>query len=229
MYNYVQLKKIDCVKMKNVKAVIFDIDGTLLDTTEFIFKSYEHTFKTHGIPLKSRRKLSVIFGKPLEECYRLLVPSLDIDKLCKTHMFFQLNNLHLVRPFVNTKKTLKLLKGSGIKIAAVTTRSKLTSIKSLIISRIEKYIDIVISREDVKNPKPHPESIFSVLEKLGVKAKESVMVGDTDVDIKTGKNAGVRTIGVTYGFNGLNKDKVIKIKPDVLVDDISDIVSLILG
>lgn len=212
------------MKFKNIEAVLFDIDGTLLDTTELIFRCYEHTISAHKLSHKTRKDMSVIFGKPLKECYQLLFPNEDIARLSETHMSFQEKNLHLSKPFVYVKKTLRSLKENGFKIAAITTRSKRTSIKSLEVNRIASYFDLVISREDVINPKPHPEPIIMALEYFNVSPKHAIMIGDTQVDIKAGRNARIYTIGVTHGPT---KDALIKDKPNVVINNISEIISLI--
>lgn len=212
------------MKFKNIEAVLFDIDGTLLDTTDLILRCYEHTISAHKLSHKTREDISVIFGKPLEACYQLLFPNEDIAKLSETHLSFQEKNLHLSTPFVNARKTLDNLHNRGFKIAGVTTRSKRTSIKSLEVNDIASYFDIVISREDVTNPKPHPESLLKVLKYFNVSPKHAIMVGDTHVDIRAGKNAKTKTIGVTYGPLGGN---VREEDPDYVVSDISEIISLI--
>lgn len=211
--------------MGAVKAVLFDVDGTLLDTKEFVFQAFEHTFKAHGLPKKSREEISRVIGKPLEECYQELGPSLNPDNLCETHRLFQEENLQLSSPFPNARKTLISLKKGGFKIAAVTNRSRRTSKKTLKIADLFNYIDVVVSAEDVKNHKPNPEPLLKALAYLEMDPKEAVLVGDTRVDIAAGRNAGLRgTIGVTYSFSGR---KIIENNPDFVVDDIAQVAPII--
>lgn len=211
--------------MRRIEAILFDVDGTLLDTTEFIYQAYEHTFKYYGIPSPTRRELEATIGKPLEECYQLLSPNADTNQLCETHRTFQAENLSLCIPFPNTRSTLTELKKAGLKIAAVTTRSKRTSVDTLRVANLLNLIDAIISREDVENLKPHPEPLLKALEQLKIKPENSIMVGDTDIDIKAGKNAGTKTIGASYGFQG---KKIIDSNPDYVVNNIAEIVPLIL-
>lgn len=213
--------------MGTVKAVLFDVDGTLLDTKEFIFQSFEHTLKTHGLPKKSREEINRVVGRPLEECYRELAPSLNPKSLCETHRLFQEENLELSSPFPKTRETLKRLKEKGLKIAAVTTRSRRTSKKTLEIAGLFDFIDVFVSAEDVKNHKPHPEPILQALKHLQIDCESAVMVGDTGIDIAAGKNAGLRgTIGVTYGFGG--RKKIVASNPDFVVNDIAEVVPIVL-
>ena len=152
--------------MRKIIAALFDVDGTLLNTAEFVYQAFVHTFQTHGLP-----------GRSTDE------------------------------------------------IAAVTTRSRRTSIKTLEMSCIIDYFDAIISGEDVNYPKPHPEPLFKALQQLEVGPEKAVMIGDTEADILAGKNAKVMTIGVSYGFHGSH---IVGSKPDFIVEDIVDIIPILL-
>src|SRR5947199_668617 len=117
--------------MSEVEAALFDIDGTLLNTAEFVYQAFVHTFQTHRLPWRSSDEIAAVMGKPLEEIYRHFSLYPDMSELCETHRSFQAVNLHLSVPFPNSRETLKRLKDAGVKIAAITTRSKRTSIKTL--------------------------------------------------------------------------------------------------
>lgn len=212
------------MKFNNIKVVMFDIDGTLLDTSELIFKCYEYTFKVHKLKPKTRKQIKKNFGKSLGECYKILFPKENVEVLSETHLTYQEKNLNLSKPFANVKNALSDLKKRGFKIAAITTRSKRTSVKSLKVNKIASYFDLVISREDIVNPKPHPESIIKALEFFKINPKYSIMVGDTIEDIKAGKNAKIKTIGITHGPLG---NKIKQANPDILISDISEIITLI--
>jgi pyrophosphatase PpaX len=212
--------------MKKIEAVLFDVDGTLLDTREFIYQAYRHTLQSHGLPVRSLDEIAVIMstGKSLQESYRYFSPTYDIGKLCETHRTFQAENLSLSVPFPNTHKTLKELKDAGVKTAAITTRSKRTSIKTLATSGLADYFDVILSGEDVERPKPHPEALLKVLKQLEIQPEKAVMVGDTEADILAGKSAGTKTIGVSYGFHGF---KIAEVNPDFIIDDIADLLPVV--
>jgi pyrophosphatase PpaX len=163
-------------------------------------------------------------GKPLEEAYCLLSPYSDPLSLCEVHRVFQLKNLHLPVALPHSEETLRQLKESGRKIAAVTTRQR-TSIKTLAQTGLLQYFDVIITGEDILHPKPHPEPLLKALQKLVVEPEKSIMIGDTEADILAGKNAGIRTVGVSYGFAGPG---IIQYDPDFLVDDILDVLKITL-
>ncbi|MEK7572166.1 MAG: HAD hydrolase-like protein [Patescibacteria group bacterium] len=156
------------------KATIFDIDFTLLDTEAFIFEAFYFTLKRTNIPQVSSEALKKLMGTSLEEIYKTLAPDKETATLAKIHRDFQAENIHLVTSFPNTEETLIKIKQAKIKIAAVTTRSKLNSQKTLEATKIMPYIDVLISKEDVPEDelKPHPRPILQALKQLEVRADE---------------------------------------------------------
>ncbi|MHB8843013.1 MAG: HAD-IA family hydrolase [Candidatus Aquicultor sp.] len=214
--------------MQELKAALFDIDGTLLDTSEFIFQAYEYTLNKFGLAPRTRSEVSVLIGKSLETCYELLAPGVDIagiHELAKTHRYFQGKHLDLSKPYPGTAATLEALKIAGIKIAAVTTRQRSSSVKTMALAGISEFIDFVVALEDVTHLKPDPEPVLKALAYLNVQPVDAIMTGDSDVDIFAGKNAGTATVGVTYGFHGA---RIADCNPDYIIDSIEEIVPVVL-
>lgn len=210
--------------MEVYRAVLLDIDGTLLDTTEFIFQAFEHTFSFFNLSVPSRKELAMQIGKALKECYEHFKTGIDAEELCEEHRKFQVKNLHLSKPYANTVKTLEQLRDDGFKIAAVTARGGITAKTTLELAGIDKFFDVIITGNDVKNLKPHPEAFLKALAMLQVSKSDAVIVGDTDSDILAGQSAGIRTIGVTYGFHG---EMIRDSNPDFVVDDIEGIIDIL--
>lgn len=208
-----------------IKTIVFDIDGTLLDTTEFIYQSFEHTLKTHDLPSLTRDEIHSHMGHALPDMYVSIAPShSNHADLVETHRSFQEQNLHLSTPFLHTLETLMALKEKGIKLSAVTNRSKRTSVSTLKNAGLDHLFEMVVSAEDVTVAKPHPEGLLRVLKHMQVKPDEALMVGDTLADVEAGRAAGVKTVGTTQG---LGKDAIIDHKPDYIIRDISEVLNLI--
>jgi pyrophosphatase PpaX len=205
--------------MKPLSAVMFDVDGTLLDTRDFVMKAYDYTLDyVSAQPDKALRDdlLKKLFGKPLTECYEVLVPGGDIVQLCRIHDEFQNNNLSMVLPFPNVARTIAHFKGRGVKVAAVTNRYRSSTETILEVQGLDVMMDYVIGFEDVANPKPHPEMLHKTLTYFGVEPDEAVMVGDSEWDIQAGRNAGTRTVGVRTGFH---PEVMERENPDFVFDD----------
>src|SRR3989440_12763764 len=90
--------------MRKIIAALFDVDGTLLNTAEFVYQAFVHTFQTRGLPWRSTDEIAAVMGKPLEEMYRHFSASEDVSEFCETHRSFQAENLHLSIPFANTQE-----------------------------------------------------------------------------------------------------------------------------
>lgn len=206
-----------------VRAVLFDVDGTLLDTTEFIYQGFDHALSAHGYATRSRAEYARLMGKTLDAGYRLLEPDCDTALLIAAHRAFQQQNLHLARPYPDAAPVLRALRDAGLRLAAITSRSRLTSLDTLALAGLAEELDLVLSFEDVTQVKPHPEPLLLALDRLAVRPEEALMVGDTDADILAGRAAGVRTVGVSYGFHGA---AIAAHTPDVLIHTLRELVPL---
>ncbi|MDP4200091.1 MAG: HAD-IA family hydrolase [Bacteroidota bacterium] len=206
--------------LNTLQAILFDIDGTLLDTFDFIYGAFEHAFELHGVERLSRERISHLMGGPLEEVYMEMAPGHDVTALCQAHRTFQSENLHLARLFPDTLSVLEGFRARGIKIGAITTRSIRTSIRSLEQTGIVHLFDIIISAEDVVRVKPDPEPLLKALDVFGVKPADAIMVGDTAADIMAGKNAGVKTVAALYGFGG---ERLLELQPDYAIASLIDL------
>lgn len=213
-----------CKLRRTKKAILFDIDGTILDAWDFVFKAVEHAAFSHGYPYPTDENIRQALGKPLGEFYQTLMPGVDPKKLSLSHRSFQQDHFHLVKPYPKTKKVLRELKKRDYLIAAVSNRMRESLHKSLKLTKILKYFNIVISAEDTKKPKPDKEHLLAALKFLKVEVGDAYMVGDTDQDVLAGQNAGVKTIGVTYGFLG---PEIKKYKPDFIIDDLEELLKIL--
>ena len=210
----------------SIKAVIFDIDRTLLDTEQYILQAFVHTLQAYNLHSITKNELNPLMGKSLEKCYEILAPHENVTALAETHRTFQEKNLQLAVPFPHTIRTLQKIKEHDIKIAAVTTRTMRTSKRTLEVTGLIPFINAVISKEDVKPEelKPHPRPILFALELIKSKPEFAVTVGDAKEDIEAGKRAGTKTIGVTYGSSGI---QINECHPDYVIDDIADILLIL--
>ena len=211
--------------MSQIKAVLFDVDGTLLDTTEFILQAYEHTLvKGNHLKTDFREQMKVLFGQPLLDCYQALAPDGDHEELCILHDNWQRDNLHLVTPFPTVVNAVAALQKKGLKIGAVTNRLRESTLTILENAKVHDSMEVVIGYEDVKVAKPHPEGIEKAIKLLHVKPEETIMVGDSEFDIIAGKAAGVVTVGIR---TGLHPEAMEAAKPDHVIDRMEELLRLV--
>lgn len=209
-----------------IQAVLFDVDGTLIDTSEYIYQAYEHSLGRHKHDLLSREEMSHLMGKSLEDTYKEITGLDAVNPFMDAHREYQFENAGLAVAFPHSLQTLESLRKKGISIGAVTTRARDTAIETLEEAELYPLIDFFVGFEDVVAPKPDPEGIKKALDFFNVHPADAIMIGDSPVDVAAGKNAETHTIGVTYGFHG---DRIIDTEPDYVVDDISEIIEIIDG
>lgn len=206
-----------------IKVALFDVDGTLLNTYDSIFRAFKYSLKKYKNLDFTEKDFKKVMGKPLRECYRIITQLENVETLQNDHIIFQRNNIHLFTLYPKVKTTLALLKRKGIKIGFVSARGGNTLSESLRLSQLDKYANVVIDGDSVTEHKPHPEPLLKALKILNEKPQNAIMIGDLEADILAGKNAGTRTIGVTYGFIG---KKIAQANPDYTIDNIDELLSL---
>lgn len=208
---------------QDTRTLLFDIDGTLLDTQEFILQATEYTLTQFGFPVPPRTILTKNVGKPFPEYYQVLTEQTDVSDLITTHRNFQLEHLNLSAPFPNTIETLTALKSRGYRCATVSTRAKITTLETLELANIKEFFDVCISGDDAPTHKPNPAPLFLALEQLSASPAQAVMIGDSHLDVQAGKNAGTKTIRVSYGFH---TDYIDDPKPDAVIHNIHELLTL---
>ncbi|WP_160677829.1 pyrophosphatase PpaX [Clostridium sp. C8-1-8] len=211
-----------------IKAVLFDLDGTLLDTNELIINSFKYTFKSMLNIDVSDEEITKNFGSPLYVSFKNYTED-RIEEMIKVYRDYN-EERHdtMCYAFDGVEILLSSLKQMGIKLGIVTSKRRSLAEKGLKIAGIYDYLDIIITPEDTENHKPHGEPALKACKELGISTKEAIMVGDSHFDIMCGKNAGCYTCGVEYTalpityLKEQNPDYFVK-RPEELVDVVKNI------
>ena len=210
---------------RKIEAVIFDADGTILDTRELVFQAYEHVFSEHGYDMPPLAELARFGGRPTEETYAHFAIRHDNIALRDKHRAFQEAHLDLFAAYEGFSELMAALKHAGIKIGICTNRARNTI---LLLERlgIREHFDAIVHADLVKEVKPHPEGLLKLFDQLGVAPERTVMVGDTDADIGAGKAAGCGfTIGITHGLG--TREILEEAGADAIVGHLNDILPLV--
>ena len=203
-----------------LSAILFDLDGTLLDTDAFISGAFDASLKAAGAGALDVAAYRRVIGQPLAACYAYLAPGHDVQALCEHHRVWQTQHLDLVRPMRGAAELLTALRERGVPRAVVTTRSRRSSIPSLDQAGLLSLLDTVVSAEDVSKHKPDPEPLRLAMSRLGVGPTGTVMVGDTPADVNAARAAGVFGVGVDFGSYG---PAISDTSPDLVISRLVDL------
>lgn len=214
----------------NCKLVILDFDGTVGDTNELIIKTMLDTMADLGLETCTRNACNATIGLPLANSFRTLYPDLSDEQVTQcTEVYrahFKQNQLRIPTPlFPHVRETLSALQERSILVSLASSRQHASLVRMVEVVEIQKYISFLIATDDVRNPKPEPDLVLKTLEHFGLQPEQALVVGDAPYDIRMGKSAGCRTIGVTYG-NG-TPEALISAGADRITDDFADILEYI--
>lgn len=207
-----------------VKAAIFDLDGTLLDSLLLIRLSFEKVFRDLGIPWGKGEVLKTI-GLPLREVAKEYAPGRSEEFLTVYADFQKQHQEELLRAYPGACETLETLKDQGYLLALATSKRRQATTAGLSLTGLDKFLDVIVTVDDVAKPKPHPDSVLRTLELLKTGPAAAVYIGDTGYDILTGKSAGVTTIGVTWGMS--TREELDSHLPDFIVDNWKSLLDLL--
>lgn len=207
-------KEGDTVQRKEVKAVLFDLDGVLIDSINAWFYVINDTLKHFGFKTISKTEFKKRFGAPIEEDVETLYIGKTIKEVEQTYNLKFKNRKSYVKLFPQSINILKKLKKSKLKLGIITNSPRFITSAILSHFKLKKYFDVVITTDDVKRGKPAPDMVLKACKKLGVEPKNTILVGDTNNDMVAGKNAGCITVGY-------------KIKGDYRIDRLNEVTKFI--
>ncbi|WP_416147176.1 pyrophosphatase PpaX [Salipaludibacillus sp. HK11] len=207
---------------KKINTILFDLDGTLINTIDLIVASFLYTMEKYYPGEYKREDVVSFIGPPLAETFKNLDP-LRMEEMMTTYRTFN-HQYHdeLVKEYEGVKETLEELSSQGYKMAIVTTKRRETAVKGLELMGLEHFFPVVISIDEVTKYKPDPQPLNMALEKLGSSSDEAIMIGDSEHDILGGINTGTKTAGVAWSVKG--RDYLESYNPDVMLDNMMDLV-----
>lgn len=190
-----------------MKTCIFDLDGTLTDTLESLAFSVKETLKEMGLPQITTDECRSFVGNGARYLMERALEAAGDRELSRIEegmevygRIFDENCTYLVTPYEGITETLKQMKDKGIKLAVLSNKPHQQTQK--VVERIfgEDVFDCVQGQKEGIARKPDPDGIYRLLEEMQAGREECLYVGDSEVDVETGRNAGVRMVGVSWGF-----------------------------
>jgi len=182
-------------------VVLFDFDGTLIDSTRLILESYHHTMRVHrGTSFPDAEWIKGL-GTPLRVQFRRFTDDpVEVQRMIDTYRDWNLSHHDaMVRAFPGAVDAVKRLKTSGARLGIVTSKNRHGVEKGLTVCGFDGLFDEIVTSDDLEASKPDPAPVLAALARLGAPAASALFVGDSPHDIAAGRDAGTRTAACLWG------------------------------
>jgi pyrophosphatase PpaX len=214
--------------MRNIDTVVFDFDGTLVDTNDAIISSWQYAARELLGREFQEEAITATLGEPIMRSIASLFPGHDPDLVVKTYRSFHYEHFaDMIRIFPGVREMLGALDADGYKLGLVTNRLRRTTEIGLRQFDIEKYFGATVTVGEAPKDKPAPEHIWFALDKLGAAADRAVLVGDSQNDIIGGLGAGLISVRVAWAVATDDGYGDAAAKPDYVIDAPPDLVALL--
>ncbi|MEO7963539.1 MAG: HAD-IA family hydrolase [Gemmatimonadaceae bacterium] len=181
-------------------VVLFDLDGTLIDSLELLINAMKFSFEGHRVSTPDVATWTSYIGRPLPWQFAQFVHEEEIPDLIRRYRSYQHEHYDaLTRTFDEIPELIRRLHEAGHRLGVVTSKADALAIRSIEHVGLKEYFDVVIGADSSARHKPDAEPILVALSRLGATPDQGVYVGDSIYDIMSGNAAGVVTIGVTWG------------------------------
>lgn len=216
--------------MRRFRAVILDMDGTLVDSSEAHLKAWAMAAEVLGVEVSEARIRSE-FGKSSIDMAKAFLPRSrmsDASKFARLKdRIFMERCLGLVKPIAGALEVLMRFREMGLRSAVASSNPRMLIVEVLSRTGLMPYVDVVVGSEDVERGKPHPDMVAEAVRRLGVKPCEAVYVGDTVYDIEAGRAAGVFTVAVLTGDS--SRDELENAGPCMVLEDLKALLRFLRG
>lgn len=191
-----------------IDTIIFDLDGTLLNTLDDLWASVNYSLAQHCLPPRSKSEIRSFLGNGVKVLIEKSVPtgtspSQTIEVLTTFRTYYIAHSMDRTRPYDGIPGMLEILHSKGIKTAIVSNKPD-AAVQELYEKLFKDKIDIAIGERPSLRRKPAPDMVFEALESLGSNVENSLYVGDSEVDMSTARNSNMRCISVSWGFRDRN-------------------------
>lgn len=211
---------------RGLHTVLFDLDGTLIDSVELILRSYRHTLQHHRGTVPPDEVWLEGLGTPLWEQFRLFTDDpQEIEAMVATYREHNLQHHDaLVRVFPGVPEAVDALKARGVRLGVVTSKLRTGTLRGLERCGLDGQFEVLVCADDVTRPKPHPEPVERAVELLGATPATTLFVGDSPHDLAAGRAAGVYTGAVLWG--PFPRDWLARHEPDFWFTDPTELTNL---
>ncbi|MDR2088256.1 MAG: HAD-IA family hydrolase [Clostridiales Family XIII bacterium] len=211
-----------------IDTILFDFDGTIMDTNRVIINSWQHTFRTLTGAERPVADIVATFGEILHDTVARFFPDVPVGEAVEVYRSYHKANFGpMISVFPGVRELLEALKARGCTLAVVTSRLPATTAEGLDKYGLSGYFDTVVTCDDCKRFKPDPEPALIALERLGKKPEEALMVGDTRNDILCARGAGVKSVLVGWSVAVPDAERTGAHAPDYCIEKAEDLLGIL--
>lgn len=212
------------------KAVIFDMDGTILNTLEDLKNATNYSLRQFGMPERSLEEVRMFVGNGIRKLVERAVPAgTSEEKIAQVFdvflEYYEIHSADNTSPYPGILELVEKLKKSGIKTAVSTNKADVPA-QELGREYFNGIFDLIVGQQVGLKVKPAPDSVNKILSILDIQKKDAIYIGDSDVDVQTAKNSGLDFIGVSWGFRG--REFLEKNGAKNIVDNANEILDLVI-
>lgn len=213
--------------MPKLTTILFDLDGTLIDSVRLILDSYHHTLASHGQDPRADDFWLAGLGTPLRVQFRHWAENPEqLEAMIGTYREYNLAHHDArVTAYPGVVEVVRAIRAAGFRTGLVTSKNKPGALRGLRLVGLEDAMELVIGADDVVNPKPHAEPIEVALRQLGEPVERALYVGDSIHDMESGRAAGVKTAAVLWGPFG--REHLEAATPDYWLETPGDLRTLL--
>ena len=214
--------------MKKYKAVLFDMDGTTLDSLQDLTDAVNNTMNHFGFSEHTREECASFLGNGARYLIEHACPEgSDIDKVLEYYIpYYEKHCLDKTCPFDGMSELMDALKKDGFKLAIISNKPN-GATKELADRFFGDLLDYSVGESEKVKRKPSPDAVLDAINEFGLEKEDCVYIGDTEVDINTAVNAGIDCIAVTWGFR--TPEQLVDSGATVFAHDCGELYSLLTG
>lgn len=216
-----------------MKLAIFDLDGTLLDTIADLAAATNFALAHYGLPTHKEEEYKFFVGNGINKMFERALPEDKrneeyITKLRSQFVpYYDVHNSDLSRPYPGMVELLKELQRNNIAIGVASNKYQEAAVKLVLQFFPGIDFSLILGQREGVPSKPDPTIAYEIIEHTGIAKEDTVYIGDSCVDMQTGKNAGVTTVGVSWGFRP--KSELESYSPDFIADNADELRKYLLG
>lgn len=207
-----------------LRAVLLDVDGTLIDSADLVAHSLAHASAAVGAPVRSHAEYLALVGRPVAVQAAIVAPDRQEEFVAAAIRYYE-EHPEEEQPFPRGLETIAALRAMGLAVALVT--SKLRRELDPVLGRCPALaaVDAIVTADTTRRPKPAPHPVLKALERLGVAPEEALFVGDSPYDLAAGRAAGVRTAAALWGPHP--RERLAPEQPTYWLTDLADLLPLV--